>query len=185
LLVVLVSGPRGAGRSKVAAAVVRALATRGYRVAAAVRAPSDSAVRERPDTEPGLLEDSGAGVVGLVGRRRSRITLVGTPKELEDLLSMLRAGQAVPPDAAVLCGFDRLAAGKGDVLKVVVAHGAREAESWLRRLTEPVVAAVCSESGGGSLRTGRGDQVPVLPMEDLESAARLVMEAAKRLKLLH
>ncbi len=185
MLVVLVSGPKGLGRARVAAAIVRALSTRGYRVAAATRAPSESAVRERPETEAGVLENSGAGVVALVGRRRSRVTVVASLKSLEDLLALLGAGQRVPPDAAVLSGFDRLAGGREDVLKVVVAHGEREAQASLRELSDPVVAAVCVTAVEGPLRSRSGGEVPTFSLEEADSAARLVVETAKRLKLLH
>ncbi len=185
MLVVLVSGPRGPERASVAGALVRALSSRGYRVGAASRAASESAVRERPDTEAGLLENSGASLVALVGRRRSRVTVVTAPKSLEDLLRLLEAGQRVPPDAVVLSGFDRLAGRREDVLKVVVAHGPREAQAILRGLADPVVAAVCAAEVRGPLRSSSGGEVPVFPLEGEDQVGRLVVETAKRLKLIH
>ncbi len=185
MLVVLVSGPRGPERARVAGEVVRALSSRGYRVGAAARAPSESAVRERPETEAGLLENSGASLVALVGRRRSRVTVVTSPRSLEDLLRLLGAGQRVPPDAAILSGFDRLAGGREDVLKVVVAHGPREAQAILRGLADPVTAAVCVTRAEGPLRSRSGEEVPVFSLEEADRAGGLVVETAKRLKLIH
>ena len=184
MLVVSITGPRGAGKTEVAMAIIRALISRGYRVAAAKKVLKDSVVREKPDTDAGRMEDAGAGTVAVIGRRRSRVTLALAPKTLEELLSLLSAGRKVPPDAAVLEGFEHLVMDRTDVLKVVAAHGERDARAHLRGLADPVLAVCVREPVNSPLLTDSGSPVEVFTFEDLRSLAAKVVEEAKRLRML-
>jgi len=184
VLVVSVSGPRGGGKTEVVVAIIRALISRGYRVAAAKKVLKDSIVREKPDTDAGRMEDSGAGTVAMVGRRRSRVTMALAPKTLEELLELLSAGRRVPPDAAVLEGFEHLVKDRPDVIKLVAAHGERDARAHLRGLADPVLGVCVREPVSSQLFTDSGSPVEVFTFDDLKTLAARVVEEAKRLRML-
>ncbi|RDD54000.1 MAG: hypothetical protein BA066_01585 [Candidatus Korarchaeota archaeon NZ13-K] len=157
----------GSRREALLRPLVRALASRGYRVATV------SQVRRLGVPEE-LREhaDAGAGIRIACSRDKVLISSNFPLRDLDDFVKVVSHLAPVEPDAILFMGFEEELAGEGRLMKVVVTFSPSEARGLMEKLSPPVIGAY---SERGTLEGG---------FPSIDSLVRAIMEEGIRRRLL-
>lgn len=136
----------GSRREALMKPLVRALASRGYRVATVTQVR-----RLRVPEELMEYAEAGAGIRMACSTDKVLISSNFPLKDLNDFIKALSCLAPIEPDAVIFLGFEEELAREERVTKVIVASSPSEARQLIKKVSSPLLGAY---SERGSLEGG-------------------------------